>query len=507
VPSRSVWNWLGPVLVLLIAVGTRLWNLGTPHVLVFDETFYVKDAWTLWNNGYESTWLADADKAFNAGNTVLYTQTGSFVVHPELGKWLIALGMGAFGANNAFGWRIAVAIAGILIVALIMLVAKRLTGSMALATIAGFLIAIDGHAIVLSRVGLLDNFVTLFSLLGFLFIVIDRQRNLPRLLAWVNARRHARPDNPATWGPTLWARPYLLLAGLSFGLAISIKWSGLYFLAAFAVYVVVMDALDRRRVGLPFWFTASVLKQAPATFLLMVPIAAVTYLSSWTSWILTSGGYDRQLIAENPSLRWTGIFSWAPDWFQSLWAYHVSAYNFHVSLTVPHSYQANPLTWLFMTRPTSMFYVGDKLGENGCTFDSCASAITALANPLIWWGGTAAVLYMVYRLFRFREWQVGIILMGMVAGYLPWLMYLNRTIFQFYGIVYEPYMVLALTFVFGIWLGKASDDPERRRTGRRWVIVFLVLASLLSIFFFPLWTGMQIPYWYWQIHMWLPGWI
>jgi dolichyl-phosphate-mannose-protein mannosyltransferase len=30
---------------------------------------------------------------------------------------------------------------------------------------------------------------------------------------------------------------------------------------------------------------------------------------------------------------------------------------------------------------------------------------------------------------------------------------------------------------------------------------------LLSIFFYPLWSGMQIPYWYWHIHMWLPGWI
>jgi len=154
-----------------------------------------------------------------------------------------------------------------------------------------------------------------------------------------------------------------------------------------------------------------------------------------------------------------------------------------------------------------MFYVGAQNGQDGCTFDSCASAITALANPLIWWAGAAAVLYLVYRLFRFREWQVGIILMGMVAGYLPWLMYLNRTVFQFYGIVYEPYMVLALTFVFGIWLGKPTDELERRQAGRRWVVVFLVLASLISIFFFPLWTGMQIPHWYWQIHMWLPGWV
>lgn len=512
----SAWRWLGPLLVMILAAGTRLWNLGQPHSLVFDETFYVKDAWSLWNNGFESTWPANADTQFNAGITDMFTDTGSFVVHPQLGKWIIGAGMALFGPDNAFGWRIGVAIAGILLVGLIMLVAHRLFGSIALATIAGLLLAIDGQAIVLSRVSILDNFIALFTLLAFWLITLDRVNSRARLMAWVDARRTAG-KNPS-WGPTMWARPYLWLSAFAFGLAISIKWSGLYFLAAFAVYVVVMDALDRRRAGLKFWFSASVLKQAPATFLIMVPMAALTYLVSWTGWIMTTGGYDRNLVTDNPGLRWTGFWDWVPDWFQSLWAYHATAYNFHVGLTTPHSYQANPLTWLVMWRPTSMYYVGSKLGENGCQFDTCSSAITALANPLIWWASAAALFYLVYRLIRFREWQVGLILMGMVAGYLPWLMYLNRTVFQFYGIVYEPYMILALTFVFGLWMTiiktpskdallDEHDLRYRRRAGVTWVTIFLVVAVLLSAFFYPLWTGMQVPYWFWQAHMWLPSWI
>lgn len=501
---------------MILATGTRLWNLGQPHSLVFDETFYVKDAWSLWNNGYESTWPQNADTQFNAGMTDLFTDTGSFVVHPQWGKWIIGAGMAIFGAENSFGWRIGVALAGILLVGLIMLVAHRLFGSVTLATIAGFLLAIDGQAIVLSRVSILDNLIAFFTLLGFWLITLDRTNARARLMAWVNTQRGN--DKTPSWGPTMWARPYLWLAGIAFGLAISVKWSGVYFLAAFALYVVIMDALDRRAAGLTFWFSASVLKQVPATFVIMVPIAALTYLVSWSGWILTSGGYDRTLVTDNPSLRWTGAFSWVPEWFQSLWAYHATAYNFHVGLTTPHSYQANPLTWLVMWRPTSMYYVGSKMGENGCSFESCSSAITALANPLIWWAGAAAVLYLVYRLIRFREWQVGIILMGMVAGYLPWLMYLHRTVFQFYGIVYQPYMILALTFVFGLWLRiiktrrkdallDEADLSSRRRVGTVWVTVFLVLAFMLSMFFYPIWTGMQVPYWFWQTHMWLPSWI
>jgi dolichyl-phosphate-mannose--protein O-mannosyl transferase len=508
---KRVWtstgHWLGPLAVLVVAAVLRLWNVGNPHSLVFDETFYVKDAWTLWNNGYESTWGENPDPQFNAGDTDGFSKDPSYVVHPPLGKWLIAVGMAAFGPANAFGWRVGVAVAGILIVLLVMLIAQKLFHSTILTMVAGGLMALDGHAIVLSRVSLLDNFAALFTLAGFGLILLDRQQNLPRLMAWIQRRKSAAAEGEEgpTWGPTLWNRPYLLLAGLAFGLACGVKWSGLYFLAAFALYVVLMDALDRRRAGLHFWLSAAVLKQAPATFVLMVPIAALTYLVTWTGWIVTSGGYYRDLVATNPGLRWSGPLAWAPDWFQSLWAYHVSAYQFHVGLVTPHSYQANPLTWLLMIRPTSMYYQGASLGENGCDFDSCSSVITAIANPLIWWGGAAAVLYLVYRFVRYREWKVGFILMGMVAGYLPWLMYLNRTVFQFYGIIFEPYMILAITFVVGVIL--QTKDEYKRSTGVAILTVLGILAVLLTIFFYPLWTGMQIPYWYWNIHMWLPSWI
>jgi dolichyl-phosphate-mannose--protein O-mannosyl transferase len=97
--------------------------------------------------------------------------------------------------------------------------------------------------------------------------------------------------------------------------------------------------------------------------------------------------------------------------------------------------------------------------------------------------------------------------MGMLAGYVPWLIYLNRTVFQFYGIIYEPYMILAITLAISVILGKRTDQEHRRTAGIAWVSAYGVLAILLSIFFYPLWSGMQIPYWYWHIHMWLPGWI
>lgn len=505
-PARlSIWYWGGPLVVMALAAVLRLWNLGQPHSLVFDETFYVKDAWSLWNNGYETTWPDATDPRFAAGETGIFKTDGSYVVHPPLGKWLIALGMAGFGAADSFGWRISVAVAGILMVLLVTLIARRLTGSTLLAVIAGGLLAIDGHAITLSRVSLLDNFVALFVLAGFGLMLIDREWSRRRL-GEILAERRSR-GRSTNWGPTLWWRPWLVTAGLAFGLACSVKWSGIYFLAAFGVYVIVMDAVDRKREGIPFWITAALLKQAPAAFLALIPIAFVTYLASWIGWILTTGGYGRHTISPTNGLAFTGLFSWIPEWAQNLWLYHQSAYAFHTGLTVSHPYQANPLTWLFMIRPTSMFYEGSKLGENGCQFDSCSSAITALANPLIWWAATAAIGYLIYRFVRWHEWRVGLILVGMVAGYLPWLMYMNRTVFQFYGIIFEPYMILGLTFTIGIILGKRTDATWHRLSGIRVVAIYLVFVVLVSAFFYPLWSGMQVPYWFWQAHMWLPSWV
>jgi dolichyl-phosphate-mannose--protein O-mannosyl transferase len=498
-----LWYWGAPLAVAILAAVLRMWDLGNPHSVVFDETFYVKDSWSILHLGYEGSWPDNADASFNAGHVNVFTSNPEFVAHPPLGKWIIALGMAVFGAENSFGWRFSTAVVGVLAVITVMLLARKLFRSTLVAVVAGFLMAIDGNAIVMSRVALLDNSVMFVALLGFVCIVFDRDWQARRMRAWLDDKRAAGGD-PA-WGPTLWWRPWLIGAGILFGLDAGVKWSGFYFLAFFAVYVVIVDAVTRRRAGIPFWVSASILKQAPATFVLMVPIALASYIATWSGWLLTTGGYYRD-FAQTAGQAWTGALAWVPHWAQSLWHYQVEMYNYSINLHVPHPYQSNPLTWLFMIRPTSMYYQGAKLGQGGCTSADCSSAITDLANPLIWWAAAAACFYLLYRLVRYREWQVGLILTGLAAGYLPWMLYINRTIFTFYSIAFEPYMILALACVIGIIVGKRTDASWRRTRGLALLAVFLGMATLVTVFFYPLWTGEQIPFWYWQLHIWIPSW-
>ena len=495
-------RWGAPALVVVTAAATRLVGLGHPDTLVFDETFYVKDAWTLANLGYEASWPAEADASFNAGQTDIFTTAASFVVHPPLGKWIIGLGMTLLGPDNPVGWRIATAVTGILAVVLLMLVAKLLFRSNTLAVLAGLLFAIDGNAIVMSRVALLDNFVMFFALLGFGAVLLDRQWSAVRLAAWIAQRNKA--GRITDWGPMMWWRPWLIAAGVAFGAASAVKWNGLYFLAVFAVYTLVVDALARRRAGLPFWFTGTLFKQAPATFVLMVPVALAVYLAAWTGWFLSDDGYNRHW-ADDPGNAWTGPLAWVPHSVQSFWHFESSVYAYNVGESRPHPYQANPLTWLLMIRPTSMFYQSIPAGQDGCA-SLCGESIAGIANPIIWWAGTAAALYLVYRVIRYRDWRVGLVLTGLAAGYLPWLLYTSRTVFQFYTIAFEPYLILSIVAAAGILLGSARDPAWRRVSGLRIVGIYVAVAVVVSAYFWPLWSATMIDYWLMASHWWLPSW-
>ena len=486
-------SWLAPTLITLLAAVLRIVGLGHPHTIVFDETYYVKDAWSLWVQGYEGSWRTGANEMFAKGDTSALEDTASFVVHPPLGKWLIALGIAAFGPGSSFGWRISTAVIGTLTVLVVYLLAKALTHSVTVASIAGLLMAVDGLGIVLSRIGLLDGILTFFIMLGILFLVYDRRQTMPRL---EDRASHERGDDPTLWGRVFWRRPWVLAAGVALGAATSVKWSGGYVLAAAGIYLVVTDALARRRAGVALWPTDAVIRQGLASFVLLVPVAAAVYVASWSGWFLTTGGYDRQ-ITDNV----------LTSWFK----YHSDILAFHVGLTSSHPYASPAWQWPLLIRPTA-FWVG---GQDAPCFgtDHCIGTITSIPNPLIWYLGVAAAVYLLVRFVRGlvlrapMPWSYAIPLVGLAATYLPWLAFPERTIFQFYTVVMAPFLILALALALRDIAGRRSDPRHRRQSGQRTVVVILVLIVLLSAFFYPLWIGLPVPWWFWQAHNWMITWI
>ncbi|HEY8295954.1 MAG TPA: phospholipid carrier-dependent glycosyltransferase [Micrococcaceae bacterium] len=508
VPLR-LWFWLAPVLAAVVGGILRFVRLGDPHALVFDETYYVKDAYSLLQSGYERNWADKANDHFIAGDFSFLQNTPEYVVHPPVGKWMIAFGMWLFGPASSFGWRFSAAAIGTLSIFLLALIAQKMFRSTILGAVAGLLFAVDGHAIVMSRTSVLDVFVMFWALAAFGALLLDRDDGRRRLATRLAAAGRLAgltgrpPGRLLAYGPWLGWRPWRLASGVCLGLCIGTKWSGLFFLAAFGLLMVFWDLNARRIAGIRYWMAGGLLKDGIFAFACVVPVAALTYLASWTGWFLASDSYDRNWAKTNPA----GPWGWVPDSLRSLWHYHSTAYNFHTGLSSDHPYKANAWSWLVMGRPTSFYTDYPKHGEKGCLADSCAAVVSSVGNPVIWWSAAlAAVFLIVYWAVR-RDWRAGAILAGLAAGYLPWLLYPTRTIFFFYAIAYEPYLVLALVFVLGLVLGKAANPPWRRQQGALLVGIFLVLTVVVSAYFYPIWTAEQISYQDWKNHMWMPSWI
>lgn len=500
-PAGGLWGWVGPVIVMVIGGLLRIVNLGQPHAIAFDETYYPKDALSLLRFGYERGMVDKANDILlqsdgNWRTLSIFKTDPAFVVHPPLGKWTIALGEYVFGATP-FGWRIAVAILGTLSILMVARITRRLTRSNLIGTLAGFLLALDGMHLVLSRTGLLDMVLMFWILAAFGLLLIDRDRTRLRLAGL--AERDGLASLSTQWGPRLGLRPLRWAAALALGLACAVKWSGIWYVAFFILLTLIWDVSTRRAIGVRRPWVATILRDAPLTGLSMLAIIVVVYFASWTGWLLTDGGWDRHWADTHPS-------SWVPATIRSLWHYHAEAWRFHVGLDSGHAYGSNALSWPFQARPTAFYWDTFTDGRAGCTVDKCAAEVLALGNPIIWWAAIFAVVHQAWRWVGRRDWRSGAVLVGIAAGWVPWLIYLDRTIFTFYTIVYTPFIVMALAMTLGTVLGGANASRRRRRDGAIAVGAFLVLVVAAAWWFYPVWTGEVIPYEAWRLRMWLPTW-
>ena len=495
-PSSGWRSWIGPLAVGAIAAVTRVTNLGRPDAVVFDETYYAKDAWSLLRFGVEIDEVDNhKDLMMQAGDdwrTVeAFSGEPAFIVHPPVGKWTIAIGEYFFGVTP-FGWRIAVAVLGVLAVILTARIVRRLTRSDALGTIAGLLLALDGIHIVLSRTALLDLILGFWVLVGFGLLLIDRDRTRLRVARDIRERGVDAVANGL--GPYLGLRPWRIAAIAALALAIGTKWSGVYFLAAFMVMSLIWDALLRRAIGVDHPWSSAIARDLPLAALSTVIIGVGVYLLTWTGWLATSTGWSRNWAADQgPSI--------VPDPIRSLWHYHSEMWNFHTNLDAEHNYASNPLSWPFMTRPTSFYYESPE----GCGADACSSTVLAVGNPIIWWAAVLAIPFQVWRWIAARDWRSGAVLVGIAAGWLPWLLYLDRTIFTFYTVVYVPFVVMAVTLTLG-------SIARGLRTRPAWVPAVIIGGYLFAVvaaawWFYPIWTAELIPYDAWRLRMWLPTWI
>ncbi|MFC7492681.1 MULTISPECIES: dolichyl-phosphate-mannose--protein mannosyltransferase [unclassified Nocardioides] len=516
-------GWAASIGVAVLALFLRVWNLGKPHSFSFDETYYAKDGWSLLHFGYARDWVEKANERILDGQTADQVKaTPEMVVHPEVGKWLIGLGEQAFGMDP-FGWRISAAVIGALTVLVLCRLVRRMTGSTLLGCIAGLLLCFDGLHFVLSRLALLDVFVAFFVVCGVHCLVADRDWHRARMARLVP--EHG--GSVGSWGPVrgLLVRPWLLLGGVTWGLAIGTKWTALYPLAAFGLLVWLWSAGARRSFGVRAPVLRSAVVDGIPAFVQLVLVAFVVYVASWTGWMVHAETYEEHLSATQYT-HYDGGQDWPtrtePDAsglgevtqsLRSLWYYHQDIYTFHTHFLndSTHTYASKPLGWLLLNRPVGVSADTDiQPGTQGCEAPAgsdCLRQVLLLGSPAIWWGGCLALVFALVMWIGARDWRYGVAVVGVASTWLPWLLYDDRPIFSFYAVVTLPFLVLALTLGIGRLLGSSAAPSGRRTAGVVVVGAYLVLVLMNFAWFWPIWTDQLLTHGEWLDRIWFTRWI
>lgn len=475
--TRAPWfSIVTPVVLVATAGVARFVLLGEPDGIVFDETYYVDDARSQLAHGAEE----------------------GFAVHPPVGKWLIAAGIALFG-DAPFGWRAAAAAAGTILVLLTYLTARTLLTTVGAAALAGLLVAVDGLLVVQSRIAMLDIFVALFVVLGVWLLVLD----------------HARPTSREV------LRPFLLLAGVTFGLAVATKWSGLLGLLGAALFVLGAELARRRRIE--GRITAAPLRLVALLTIAFVLVPTTAYATTWGPWLV---GYAHTHQGAEDCVVDDEVLDPCPvplgERVAGLVHHHGAMWRFHIDLDAEHPYKSRAWTWPLMTR--AIVYHWEACPHDRATPDpeaeeqpeACvvdegnAEEILAIGNPAVWWVALLALIPLTVGAVR-RDGRALLILCFWACLYVPWLI-IDRPLFLFYMTPVVPFMALGTAYAFAraeernLHLG----DVTFRRRSTRIRIAAAVLATVavgLFVYFVPVWLGLEVPESVVRRRWWLDGWV
>lgn len=384
--------------------------------------------------------------------------------HPPLGKVIISAGVALFGMN-AFGWRIAGAIVGILMIPLMYLFAKRLFGKSEYAFFASFLFTFDFMHFVQTRIATIDVYAVFFIIAMYAFMY-----------------RYYMTNAEDSLKKTL---PPLALSGLMFGLGVAAKWISLYAGVGLAVLFFVklgeryIDARSSTRAERNRFREESAI-QILWCGLWFVAVPALIYVLSYIPFMMVPGpGHG----------------------LKDVLTYQLHMYNYHSDLVATHPFASNWYEWPTMEKPV-WYYGAAELAEGK------TSVIVALGNPAIWgWVAIAAVLLALWLGVRARDRRVFFLAVGLGSVYLPWVLVPRLTfIYHFFAAV--PFIVLCITYVIMRALERPAATPAAKRWTRAGAIVYMAVVLLLFVMFYPVLSGAIVDREYVETFLkWKDSWI
>ncbi len=467
-----------------------------------------------------------------AGEEYLLHQPIYENTHPPLAKLIITLSMVLFGGmhglgDTPWGWRFMDVLCGAIVVVLLYILAKRVTGSTVFSAIAALLLTFDGMHFVQSRISTPEGIVVVFSVAA----VYTFYR------FWLSATTDARADRGASEG--LWGVLLSLAGGTALSLIVvklvfaqstaATVIAAIYF--AFGLYVLLRATiLPRLRPD------ASVAPNAAARWWLVAFSVALGCLVSSKWYGIMGFGVCFVVLAAVWSQGWW-LRGEAPQWGDSrgfrldvalctVVFLTASVYTLSWTKDVMNQQDIHNLTNI-VERQQSMFEYHDHLNDGGRNEHPYASkwwqwpldlrpvyyyanfqpnarrVIYSLPNPIILWFGLICVPWVGYLAWRERRKGYALIVVTYLLQWLPW-MASPRITFAYHFYVDIPLICLCNAIVLQrIW---AWGSARNRGWATASVGGYVLLAAAAFVFFYPILAGTPISDAYWNATQWLPSW-
>lgn len=387
--------------------------------------------------------------------------------HPPLGKFFISLGIRVFGMNP-FGWRIVGVLFGIGMLPFMYLFGKRLFRQTWVAGVVTTLFAFDFMHFTQTRIATIDVYGTFFIIAMFYFML-----------------RYAQTSFYDTeFKKTLIP---LGLSGLMMGLGCASKWTAVYAGAGLGVFffAIMFGRYMEYRLAMkkPGGTTAGIshreiierfkpmlIKTLCACVVFFVLVPGLIYLLSYIPFRDgSSDGLFQQMINNQKTM-----------------------FNYHSGLEATHPYSSTWYEWPTMIRP--VFYYCNTTAEG------LKEGISAFGNPLVWWAGIFAAIYMVYRCIKKNDRVSLFLVFAFLVQYLPWVL-VPRCTFAYHYFPSVPFITLMIGYALYRFIG----DNKKKRV---WAYLYCAAAVGLFLLFYPVISGHPVAADYVNNGLkWLTGWV
>ena len=373
--------------------------------------------------------------------------------HPPLGKVFISIGIRIFGMCP-FGWRIVGTVFGIFMLPLIYLFAKKLLKKSWLAIVTCLLLTFDFMHFAQTRIATIDVYITFFVMLMYYFMY----------------KYYSTSFYDSSFKKGLIT---LALCGISMGLGIASKWTGIYAGAGLAVlffitlykryseYRVAVKTPNGETNGISHKFIIDNFKPYMiktilwcCIFFIIVPL--IIYCLAYIPYLQAPNSQGFKTIIDNQS---------------SMLTYHSKTV-----LGSEHPFSSRWYEWIIMKRPI-WYYSGTITSE-------VKEGISSFGNPLVWWLGIPAFFYMVYLIFKNRDKNALFLVIAYLAQLVSWIP-VTRLTFIYHYFPCVPFIVLML----GYSILNIYNDAKNKKAVMYGAFVYAGLAIVLFAMFYPVLSG------------------